>query len=391
MNRQYSMKIKFYSIIIFLIAMSFKAYSYEFLVKSSGLYLTLYQNYASPIRSNYSQCGFYPSCSQYARQALSQYGLVKGLVMTGDRLMRCHPNLAYSRYWGVKNDRIYDPPQSERATEPNYTIESGAAKKILSEVQPLSFRHPWIINMIVDKEFELAIVKLKELYYLSSADSSEAAMVDYLLGWLYEQVNDPDKAISYYQKVALSPNSIDLAQHGFKRLAELYLNDLKLQQLQIEIDKLSCSNQHPFANQLLRWKYLCYVGSGDFNNSSRILDSDTTIRYPEKVAELVTELKKGAPGSRLLTGISGAILPGSGYLIAGESKDALHAFLTNLLLIGGTIELVHNKSYLGATFLGMFTLPFYLGNIYGGINTIKLKQANWRQQKLIEMKILLEL
>jgi hypothetical protein len=61
------------------------------------------------------------------------------------------------------------------------------------------------------------------------------------------------------------------------------------------------------------------------------------------------------------------------------------------VLIGGTVQLVNNKSYPGATFLGMVALPFYLGNIYGGINTIKLNQANWRQQKLIEMKILLDM
>ena len=101
--------------------------------------------------------------------------------------------------------------------------------------------------------------------------------------------------------------------------------------------------------------------------------------------------KNGPPSSPFLAGFSGAILPGSGYLIGGEFKDALAAFLTNLLLIGGTVELVQNKSYLGATFLGMFTLPFYLGNIYGGINTVRLKHANWLQQQLIEMKILLEL
>ncbi len=79
--------------------MSFKTYSDEFMVKSTGYYLRLYQNYASPIRANYSQCGFYPSCSHYASQALSDYGFIKGMMMTSDRLMRCHPGLSLSRYW----------------------------------------------------------------------------------------------------------------------------------------------------------------------------------------------------------------------------------------------------------------------------------------------------
>ena len=37
-----------------------------------------------------SACKFYPSCSTYAMVAIKRYGL-KGLVMTLQRLGRCHP------------------------------------------------------------------------------------------------------------------------------------------------------------------------------------------------------------------------------------------------------------------------------------------------------------
>ena len=36
-------------------------------------------------------CRFYPSCSAYAMQAITCYGLWRGLYMTGWRLLRCHP------------------------------------------------------------------------------------------------------------------------------------------------------------------------------------------------------------------------------------------------------------------------------------------------------------
>lgn len=36
-------------------------------------------------------CRFYPSCSTYAIQAITDYGLWRGLGMTAWRLLRCHP------------------------------------------------------------------------------------------------------------------------------------------------------------------------------------------------------------------------------------------------------------------------------------------------------------
>lgn len=37
------------------------------------------------------RCRFYPSCSQYARQALLKYGLLEGSLKSLWRLAKCHP------------------------------------------------------------------------------------------------------------------------------------------------------------------------------------------------------------------------------------------------------------------------------------------------------------
>lgn len=36
-------------------------------------------------------CRFYPSCSEYAKEALSQHGAAKGSMLTVVRLSKCHP------------------------------------------------------------------------------------------------------------------------------------------------------------------------------------------------------------------------------------------------------------------------------------------------------------
>jgi putative membrane protein insertion efficiency factor len=50
----------------------------------------------SPITNN---CRFNPTCSEYTRQAISHFGIVKGLVLGLVRISRCHP-------WSVGG---YDP------------------------------------------------------------------------------------------------------------------------------------------------------------------------------------------------------------------------------------------------------------------------------------------
>ncbi len=39
----------------------------------------------------FSQCRFYPSCSQYARDAIAIHGAGKGLWLGIKRICRCHP------------------------------------------------------------------------------------------------------------------------------------------------------------------------------------------------------------------------------------------------------------------------------------------------------------
>lgn len=48
-----------------------------------------YQRFLSPALP--PSCRFHPSCSQYALEAVTRYGALKGSWLAARRLARCHP------------------------------------------------------------------------------------------------------------------------------------------------------------------------------------------------------------------------------------------------------------------------------------------------------------
>ena len=49
----------------------------------------LYQRAISPALP--PRCKYHPSCSQYAITAIRRFGILRGLVLTAWRLLRCNP------------------------------------------------------------------------------------------------------------------------------------------------------------------------------------------------------------------------------------------------------------------------------------------------------------
>jgi uncharacterized protein len=51
--------------------------------------IRLYQLTISPMLGE--RCRYYPSCSEYAVQAITRFGILRGLLLAGWRLLRCNP------------------------------------------------------------------------------------------------------------------------------------------------------------------------------------------------------------------------------------------------------------------------------------------------------------
>ena len=53
------------------------------------LLISLYQKHISKFLGK--KCRFYPTCSEYTKQAIDKYGIIKGTFKGIKRILKCHP------------------------------------------------------------------------------------------------------------------------------------------------------------------------------------------------------------------------------------------------------------------------------------------------------------
>lgn len=54
--------------------------------------INFYQKNISPwLESKNIRCKYYPTCSEYAKQAIQKYGMIKGSGLAIKRILKCNP------------------------------------------------------------------------------------------------------------------------------------------------------------------------------------------------------------------------------------------------------------------------------------------------------------
>ena len=71
-----------------------------------------YQRFISPAMPR--RCKYYPTCSAYAIDAVREFGLLRGLVLAGWRLLRCNP-FSDGGYDPVENQTLFKRHRREAA------------------------------------------------------------------------------------------------------------------------------------------------------------------------------------------------------------------------------------------------------------------------------------
>lgn len=74
--------------------------------------IVVYQRAISPAIPR--RCKYEPTCSRYAVEAIKQYGILRGAVLAGWRLLRCNP-WSYGGYDPVEAQRVFPLGRSDGA------------------------------------------------------------------------------------------------------------------------------------------------------------------------------------------------------------------------------------------------------------------------------------
>ena len=79
----------------------------------ASLPIVAYQRFIPPAIPR--RCKYEPTCSAYAAQSIAEYGILRGLVLGGWRLLRCNP-FSHGGFDPVSDQNLF---QNRRASTPD--------------------------------------------------------------------------------------------------------------------------------------------------------------------------------------------------------------------------------------------------------------------------------
>jgi len=355
----------------------------------AGAALDFYQHYLSSLR--HVHCPFHPSCSEYARQAISQYGLFSGSARAADRLVRC--NSSAGRFYGrAENGRLDDPvqgashgpvvPRLEPWLLPTFEMDPPPVPASLSASAELVARIDEIVSfarrLAVDCDCPRAETEYLRVAHLSRSDDWRL-WSHFQIGACYFEVGFwPDAERSYLQAGMLATDTARQALAGHLLAASLFNSG----QYSGSVKLLRDPGLTPRAlalrglGRMARGKWEAsaadfaagVTATNDLPTTDGLATSDRLVlakrlEFLGLAAKAGSHLPHRSPG---LAKVMSAVIPGSGQMYAGRAHDGLRHLLFNGILIYTIVKLIQNEHYPAALGVTAIALPFYLGNIKGG-------------------------
>lgn len=341
------------------------------------------QFYRSQISPAIGQrCALTPSCSEYARQALSQYGIL-GLSMYGDRAVR-EPDVVAAHLSPVKinghrkfEDSLEDhtrwfnpnparpvPPvgllatsiltaqltnQSNSTLKDSITHTLSLARQLSEEGQhrssALEFRRAAEIGITENQEDSATC------YWLASHE--------YLLDGDYK------RAMKMLDKAEAIPAELTSENLILRAEAELANNNLE--------------ESHYYLQSLINGNNMNYARLASLklaqimilqNNPDEALKAVAASETPSStsITTAIEAFRSGNDKSPTLAGILG-IIPGGGYAYSGEYANALRSLILNSIFIFGMVKTAEDNNWGAFSAITFFELTWFSGSIYGGIDS----------------------
>jgi uncharacterized protein len=334
--------------------------SYNSLNIAANWTITLYKKFISPFQGK-DICNFSPTCSQFSKQAMNDYGFLPGLVMTSDRLLRCNPSaLQYldSYYSKLKDGKIFDPPE-------NHYILSQNRNHLISfnqntENQKNSFDSASVQNfadyLFKSHDFARAAAEYQRLYFQTTDDKIKC-YAQLMLGESYLANNEFNRSLSVFSNTKDS-NLLNLSKYGQARTNLNMANYSQTREILFGIEDTDLAQKSQI---LIGWSYF---KEHKFKSGATLFD---TFSDNPPLKSLTNFDGKNLPHrSRLFSTFFSMILPGLGQAYSGRLGDGLYSFLT--ISTTGLVSYYYwqkDNSKIKFSIFAFLTGLFWVGNIYG--------------------------
>jgi tetratricopeptide (TPR) repeat protein len=200
----------------------------------------------------------------------------------------------------------------------------------------------------------------------------------FAMGLCYEQGGRFPEAIETYRRVASRYTDDPVGREALYRVGEASYRAERFEEARTAMERFVAARpQDPW-----RWKaryrgawaslhgHAFVVARDEF---SSLASEENPYREPaQQMSEGIKEIRGLPYRSPALAGLLSGLLPGSGHLYAGAPKDGLLAFLVNGALIAASVGAWDQQVYGVAGVVSVVALTFYLGNIYGAVNSAHL-------------------
>ncbi|MFN5323932.1 MAG: membrane protein insertion efficiency factor YidD [Bacteroidota bacterium] len=330
--------------------------------------IQVYQKFLSPTLG--TNCRMHPTCSNFAIASFQQKPQLAGFFKTADRLIRCGNDDGEYRI-AVLNDvpRLLDPVLDT----------SVQLRKVFfySWIDSVCSGLPFICHLLQVQLYDEAILEIhRERFKNTDIVNNRQLQLTLLEAYCYLSKGEKDKVIqlcSAYLKYTWNSHLAEI-------LADAYTNSnhsaLAATVYKSILDSIGSSSPSSI------YKKLVY-------NMSVLEEWSTAWDYlkksPDSNFEIITSVNKCAttkyksPTKAALFGI----IPGMGYLYAGQSQSALTAFCFNGLVLFASYDLIKNRQYGMGVLMSAMSMSFYIGNIYGGARSVK-KLNVYRKSQLLK-------
>jgi putative component of membrane protein insertase Oxa1/YidC/SpoIIIJ protein YidD len=331
-------------------------------------YIGFYQKFISGIRGQ--ECPMYPSCSNFALTAFKEKNFAEAFILTSDRLMRCGHDLSnYDLTSQPSGYKYLDVPGANSSPKNLRLVNQQSYYAYADTVRNLNTALEFIKSLINNSYYEQAILEIKRTEF--NYPFNKEVFTNELI--CLKALNEYEKAIYAYETQC--PTVFKNDPEIVYQLATVYY----------KLDNIDKANQIVSAgllapqndNQRARFyalQGLFFATKYDWVSAKASFVKLRGLPYRADVKEsniaLVEKAKfihyKSPSKASLLS-----LIPGLGYAYTGHTQTAISSFLLNGVFAYATYNSLKNKNYGLASLTGLFSVSFYIANIYGSAQSAK--------------------